>query len=349
MLVEADARLALELPNFRQYISMLMREPGIESAVYLTTENELTGTLGGRGCLTVEDREHLRDAAMEEMWESIHQLYTTVDEPMDLWQGDSVLRLIHGQGLTAPHELDSRWQRVLFPVRIADRVAAERIVAEQSGCQHRIDALTVGQTHTVVHGQIEGRESVSGLVLLDAESDRDFEMTLPFFPGLQCAPLRSDARDISAQRDQILALLNHSFLPYLHGLRQPPVLHLLAQYGGVYRVRVHYGSTLDDPAWDYELGYASSLFVEAEVGSEPAQEAYWANDLDDFLQGACDEFSPFCRQQFPVEEMRLWACLSTPLLHSEVVCKRVRKHFERASEGLCPGSWVMPLYEQDQG
>jgi len=344
VLIEADARLSLEFPNFRQYISMLMRGPGIDSAVYLTTENELTGTLGSRSCGSLEERESLRGRAAEEMWESVHQLYQPMDDPMDLWQGEHVLRLVHGQGLTAPHELDSRWQRILFPVRIADRVGAERMVAEQNGCRHRIDGLDVGQIHTVVGGRIERRESAPGLQLLDSEDSRDFDATLRFFPPLGCAPLRSEPRDVDAQRVRILELLNGSFLPYLHGLRQPPVLHLLANHGGRYRVRVHYGHTVEGPAWDYVLSYGASGFEETSASSQLVQEAYWGNDLEDFLDGRCDEFTPFCRQQFPVEEMRLWVCLATPLLHSALVLKKVNLHFERARKGLCPGSWVMEMY-----
>ena len=64
----------------------------------------------------------------------------------------------------------------------------------------------------------------------------------------------------------------------------------------------------------------------------------------DFLDGRCDEFSVFCRQQFQVEQMRLWVCMATPLLNSDIVFKRVSLHFERAREGLCPGSWVLPMY-----
>lgn len=345
VLIEADARLALELPNFRQFISMLMRGPGIESAIYLTTENELTGTMDSRGCTSTEARESVQQYALEEMWEAVNHLYTPVEDPMDLWQGQEVLRLVHGQGLTAPHELDSRWQRILFPVRVEDRVRAERIVAQKNGCRHRIDSLTVGHVHTVVTGRIEHVEPAPGLVLTDREEDRLFDASLPFFPPLVRAPLRPNERNIGTQRARILALLNETFLPYLHGLRQPPVLHLLATHGGVYRIRVHYGHTVDEDPWDYLLGYGQSGFVETQASDSEGQEAYWANDLDDFLDGRCDEFSPFCRQQFPVDQMRLWECLATPLLHSDLVFKKVSLHFERASQGLSPGSWVMAMYE----
>jgi L-ascorbate metabolism protein UlaG (beta-lactamase superfamily) len=342
VLVEADARLSLELLRFREYISLLMCGPSIDSAVYLTTENELTGTMESRNCTTLEDRETLLEVATEELLEAVSHLYTPFEDPTDLWQGERVLRLVHGQGLTAPHELDARWQRILFPVRVADRVQIERAVAEQSGCRHHIDSLTVGHTHTIVAGRIEHIEPVPWLEMLDREEDRAFDVQLPFFPALPCAPLHAGIRDVQVQRARILALLNERFLPYLHGLRQPPVLHLLAAHGGAYRIRVHYGERAGEQAWDYVLRYGERCFVEG-VASGEEQEAYWGHDLDDFLDGRCDEFSPFCRQQFPVEEMRLWVCLATPLLNSDLVSKKVRLHFERASQGLSPGSWVMEM------
>ena len=36
------------------------------------------------------------------------------------------------------------------------------------------------------------------------------------------------------------------------------------------------------------------------------------------------------------------------LLHSDLVLKKVSLHFQRASDGLCPGSWVMEMYGPDK-
>ncbi|MFT4625228.1 MAG: hypothetical protein ACI8PZ_003896 [Myxococcota bacterium] len=343
-LVEADARLSLELVRFREYITMLLRGPGITSAVYLSTENELTGTLEGRSCATTEEREELAAYATSEMLEAVEELYIQVDDPDDLWHGAHVLRLVHGQGLTAPHELDPRWQRILFPVRVEDRVRAERAAAERSGFEHHIDSLTVGCVHTIVAGRVQSREPLAGLELLDREDQRTFDPQLPFFPFLPCAPLRFDSRDVASQRARVLALLNERFLPYLHGLRRPPVLHLLASAGGSYRIRVRYGTALDAPSWDYALGFDARDFIEVAPSDDEPHEAYWANDLDDMVTGRCDEFSPFCRSQLPNMDMRLWTCLATPLLNSDIVLLRVQLHFERAAAGLTPGSFVLELY-----
>jgi len=342
VLVEADARLSLEQPEFRAYISQLLRGPHIRSAVFLTTENELDATMAARTCRTPAERQALREEGLNQLLEAVHELYSPWEDPDDLWHGTQVLRLVHGQGLAAPAELDPRWQHVLFPVRIDDRVEEERAAAQRAGFVHGIDRLTDGQVHRIVAGRVASREPVVGLTLLDDEERRVFRAELDFAPELPCAPLYDDPRDVEAQRARIQALLDERFLPYLHGLRAPPVLHLLAAYDGAYRIRVHYGS---GDAFDYVLGFDARGFVEQLATEAEPQEAYWANDLEDFLDGRCDEFSPFCRTQLPAEAMQLWSCLAMPLLHSDLVARRVALHFERAEAGLTPGSFVMPRYE----
>ncbi len=344
VLSEADANLSLEDPEFRAYISGLLTGPGVDSAVFLTTENELTGTLLTKDCRTIEDREALAEHAMDELLESVQDLYTPNDDPSDLWHCAHLLRLVHGQGLTAPHELDPRWQQILFPVRISHRVREERAAAARAGFCHQIDRLTDGAVHCITAGRVDTCTPLSGLTCLDQDDTRRFNPNLDFFPALPCAPLRADLRDRAEQHRQILALLNHQFLPYLHGSRQPPVLHLLASYGGRYAVRVHFGEVVDDTCLDYVLDYGSLGFIEAPASAEPPQETYWANDLEDFLAGHCDEFSTFCRTQFPGQEIRLQMCLAAPLLNGALVEKRVRLHFERASQGKTPAAWVLPLF-----
>jgi hypothetical protein len=282
-----------------------------------------------------------------ELQQAVRQLYAPVEDAEvaqdDVWQGEQVLRIVHGQGLGAAPELDPRWQRVLFPVQVADRVRMERAVAAELGCQHSIDALTVGSTHTIAAGRLVDVSPEPWLMLLDDEGERGFDAASDFAPVLPWAPLRRDPRDRDAQSARILAALNQRFLPHLHGLRSPPVLHLLADHGGQYRVQVHFGGALGDESRDFVLGFGGRDFVLQESdGSEP-QEAYWANDLEDFLDGRCDEFSTFGRQQFPVSAMRLWESLATPLLNSDLLAKRVQLHFERAAAGLSPGAWVREL------
>ena len=145
------------------------------------------------------------------------------------------------------------------------------------------------------------------------------------------------------KKKRIESLLNDFFVPYLHGIRQPPVLHLLSENAGEYRIHIHYGSSVESYC-TYVLSFTQPIFVEIESSQESPHEAYWANDLIDFLDGECDEFSTFCRRQLPAPYMRLWASLAIPLLNSERVKKKIERHFERAVKGENPDSWVLRFY-----
>ena len=76
---------------------------------------------------------------------------------------------------------------------------------------------------------------------------------------------------------------------------------------------------------------------------EPA-EFYWANDIDDFLDGRCDEFSTVCRRPLGGTAIRLWQCLGLPYLNNDIIEKKLRYHFERAAYGESSSDWVMEFY-----
>ena len=80
-----------------------------------------------------------------------------------------------------------------------------------------------------------------------------------------------------------------------------------------------------------------------------ADEFYWANDLEDFLDGKLDEFSIFPRKPLAGKALRLWKCLGMPFLNQDLVKKKLRMHFERAAAGLANESWVLPFYEGVRG
>ena len=66
------------------------------------------------------------------------------------------------------------------------------MVAEQSGCQHRIDRLTNGHRHTVIKGQIEQQEALPPCPV-DHEEQRTFDGQLSFFfrcPVHRCIKIR---------------------------------------------------------------------------------------------------------------------------------------------------------------
>ena len=108
---------------------------------------------------------------------------------------------------------------------------------------------------------------------------------------------------------------------------------------------MRYGESSRCTDEDYRLTFHELRFtLTAAVASEP-QEAYWANDVDDFLAGRCDEFSTFCRLPLAASAQRFWRCLGLPYLNNDSTEKKLRLHFDRAARGESSEDWVLSFYD----
>jgi L-ascorbate metabolism protein UlaG (beta-lactamase superfamily) len=341
---ESDAVLPLYDPEARSRIAELLLTPRFETAVFHTTRNEGEATMAAASARCVRDRERRVGRSLERTYEEVQGLYEPLEDlEVDLWQDERLVRLVGGQGISFPQKLGTAWNRVLFPIRIEDRVRIEREVAKQCGCRHAVEAFVPGCAHVVEGGRLQGREHSGAIELLDREDERRYDPKLPQPEPFATAPLRDEARDADAQRCRLLDCLNQRFLPHLIGARSPPVEHLLAAAGGEYRIRVRFGTTERPLDRDFRAGFERLRFEEAEAEGT-AQEFYWANDLEDFLDGRCDEFSTFCRSPLGAEAQRLWLCLGLPYLNNDLVERKLRLHCERASRGEPLEDWVLALH-----
>ncbi len=342
---EADALLPFYHPAVREELASLLSGPEIVSACMVTTRNEGGSTMSMLAASNVEDRRQRVDRCLERSYEEIDEMYALldIDGGEDLWENERLVRLIGGEGICYPQALGTDWNRVLFPICLSDRVRMENEVAQQYEHRHKVEEFVPGQIHRIHDGSLESRESCPFLKLLDREEDRAFAPALECFEDFPEAPLRDDERDSTSQAVAILNCLNQRFLPHLTGARRPPVEHLLGENGGQYRVRVRYGTTTDHRDADYAITFERLRFEESAAEGEP-DEHYWANDLEDFLEGRCDEFSTFCRRPLPAKAQRLWLTLGLPYLNNDLVEKKLRYHFERARRGESLEKWVLQFY-----
>lgn len=292
-----------------------------------------------------EDRLARVDRSIERASAEIFEIYTPMEDAEgDLWQNERLVRLVGGQGMCFPQELGAVWNRVLFPLRLEDRVELERGTATSLGCLHEVEVFAPGCVHRLEGGRLEAREPCPFLELLDREEDRHFDPELGVIDDFPVAPLADAARDPEKQRRAVLDVLNQRFLPHLIGSRSPPLEHLLGSQRGEYRIRVRYGTTRDHEDRDYRLTFDRVRFEEALAMERSPDEFYWANDLEDFLEGRCDEFSTFCRKPLGSPAQRLWNCLGLPYLNNDLIERKLRFHFERAARGESLSEWVLSFY-----
>jgi len=337
---EADALLPLYEEEVREFVAERLDDR--ESAAFLTTRNELAATMGSLSAASAGERRERIGAALEAMEQEIEAIYAPLEDGSDpLWSNDRLVRLVGGQGLAFPVEIDPEWNRVLFPIRREDRVRMERQMSSAFGLRHDVEEFVPGAVHRIEGGVLAAREPAGFLTLLDDEADRRFDPDAELFAPFPVAPLRDERR--TEQRERILTALNDRFLPWLVGSAVPPIERLLSDGGGSYRVRVRYGTTDGHEDIDYRIDFADLVFrPEAPAGSP--DEHYWANDLEDFFDGRADEFSVFTRSTLGGRSQRFWHCLGLPFLNQDLVEWKFRLHFDRAADGGTPEEWVLPFY-----
>ncbi len=350
---ESDALLPFADLEARESIAGLFAEveetDQLPTRVFLTTRNELEATMAS---LRARGEEERREAAAESAGQTLEEIEAIFapagGELVAPWDMPGIVRLVIGQGIAFPGEIDADWNRVLFPISLEDRVRFEHQVAQGHGYDLPIEALTGGEAVSVVDGIVRDI-SVDWFYAIDQESDRAFDPSIDRseddFP---IAPLFDGVRDTSSQRIRILEVLNGRFLPWWIGSRNPPVEHILAQSGGEYRIRVRYGVSEDYRVEDYIATHRSLRFCATETHEDPEQidEEYWANDLEDYLDGRADDFSTFCRRPPGGHSTRLWDCLGMPYLNDDLVERKLRLHFERASRGESGEAWVLALWNE---
>ena len=349
-IAESDAILPLYHPMGRDLVQSLLAAEDAETLCFMTTKNEGDATMAMLSATDNTDRQQQLAQSLEATTEEIQDMYTPIEDD-DFWQNDRLVRLIGGQGICYPQTLAQSkaldWNRLLFPIPLSERVAIEREAAADCLCTHTIEEAVPGQIHVLGDGCLLERQPLEGLEILDRQEQREFDGTLDLYEDFPVKPVYPGRREEDAQRRRILTCLNERFLPHLIGARQPPVEHILGQNGGEYRIRVRYGTAEESTDSDYRIRFEDLRFVETEVTTEASEEPdeyYWANDLEDFLDGRCDEFSTICRHPLPGRELRLWRCLGLPYLNNDLIEKKLRIHFERASRAESIEEWVLDRY-----
>lgn len=343
---ESDAVLPFYHPMGRFKVQELIGNLDVETFCFHCIRNEGEATMSMLASRNSEDRAERLGRSVERTYEEIHEIFAPHDElDEDLWMHERLVRFVSGQGICYPQQVDKRWNRVLFPIRREDRVRMEQEIAESYECPITIEEFEPGVTYELRAGEIVSQEAAQGVELLDAESDRQFDPALELFENFPEGPLRSEARDVESQKQRILAALNERFLPHLIGSRNPPIEHILGESGGEYRVRVRFGTTVDPEDLDYRLSFKQLVFSEAAAEGDP-DEHYWANDIEDVLDGTADEFSTFARHPLPARAQRFWLSFGLPYLNNDLIEQKLRYHFERASKGKSLEEWVLAFYKK---
>lgn len=107
-----------------------------------------------------------------------------------------------------------------------------------------------------------------------------------------------------------------------------------------YVVKIRYGNSSEYFERNYFYSFGSIRFEEEKGKHEGYNEDYWANDLEDFLEGSQELYSNFWHKLTPKKTYRVWTMLGANFINNDILYKKFSLHFKRASLGKDVDSYV---------
>lgn len=333
--VEAESRI-YELFSSKEY----------ENRVYVATRNELEALFTSYDAKEPGERKRLlkeyRKKRREEMEWEFEKHEEGIAPVPELWQLPDLHRVLIGQGLVFPPEIDPAFLDLSSPYSLAEVASDENRIAKEFGRKVKSLAPTPGQTLVVEKGKTRN-EKISWI-------KNQTNHPVRFTPDLKLQrealshPLRLPNDERSAAEGAILNALNQRFLPHwLTGLEEPAkqVLHSIPERK--YCIEVVYGEGDSEERVHYTFGFDSFAFAADPGWKKKPHEQYFASNLIDVLEGRQDVFSSTIDWTPPGTSLRFWAALGLPFLNSDLVYKKLEFHFERATKGLTVEDWFQEM------
>ncbi len=320
-------------------------EKEYESRIYIATRNELEALFLSYDAPDPVHRkrrlaEYRRKRDEEMEWE-----YLRFDEGYahypEIWQLPGVLRILVGQGIIVDPEIEGRYLALSAPFPLPEVADRERRMARKYGRRISVEAHSPGNRFNISKGSVVERTAIPYLekMVLHPVSFQN-ETDIP--PVRDVRPLDKGMRNTDLQRNKILNLINNRFLPFQLGSLEDPLTDAMLQnQDHAYRIEVVYGVPGKEQTESYLYDFGKTGF---ELSTGPAKRAaderYWANDLEDFLDGKQDLFSSSLDHFPDAIQRRLWNFMGLPYLTSDIVYNKLRFHFDNAKKGVNVSQWV---------
>lgn len=287
--------------------------------------------------------------------EIIHDFEKFADSDVPcVWSLPGLTRVLIGQGMILPPELDPDFLRLSSPFPLKEVAGLEKKTAAKFGTRLSVLAHRPGWSAEIHEGRVIGERKLSemsqpgaGFKDYSVRFDPDF-----IYPRRSLfRPVRNVSRDANTQKGKFLEMLNHRYLPALAcDIEEPLKLILQNAKNHFYAIEIRYGTADRYDSAVYGIGFGDLAFRELsreEAESIQPVETYWANDLEDHLDGTQDMFSTTLHTFEEGRNIRLWNWLGLPFLNSDLVFRKMAVHFERAARGETVADWVIPVAKEN--
>lgn len=330
-------------PENEESINMLydlFTAKNYEQALYLSTRNELPGNFKIIEAKSVEERKKIVKEYTSQRNDEIEYNYFRFEEDFiecsDIQELPYFMKAVIGQWITAPNP-EFLKLRIL---KLDEEVSLEKKAAKKYARNFPITHFEPGKTYEIKKRKFEISGNIPFLKNIEIPNP-ETNLDLELWKEETEWPLDERKGNYKAQEQKILEMLNTKFLPYRMANSEDNLKNaILNSKNHKYVVKIRYGNSSEYFERNYFYSFGSIRFEEERGKHEGYNEDYWANDLEDFLEGSQELYSNFWHKLTPKKTYRVWTMLGANFINNDILYKKFSLHFKRASLGKDVDSYV---------
>ncbi len=311
-----------------------------EQALYLSTRNELPGNFKIVEARSIEERKNILKQYLEQRIEEIEYNYFRFEEDFvecsDIQELPYFMKWVIGQWIVHPNP-EFLALRIL---KLDEEAKLEKTASKKYGRNFPITHFEPGKTYTIEWRKFEITWNIPFLKNIEMPNP-ETNLDLNAFKEDKVGPLDNRKWNFKAQEQKILEMLNNKFLPYRMANSEDNLKNaILTSKNHKYVVKIRYWNVEEYFERNYFFSFWSIKFEEERWKHEDYNEDYWANDLEDFLEGTQELYSNFWHKLNPKKTYRVWTMLWANFINNDILYKKFALHFKRASLGKDAQSFV---------
>lgn len=320
-----------------------------ETMLYISTRNELEWNFKILEMKSSKEREAFMKEHIEVRREEIAANYLRFNDYLewfiDIQELPWFMKAFVWQWIVYPTVVNPDFQKIKF-LQLPKEKELEQEVMDELWYNYPLTDFVPGKSYNVEKNKFEllwNIEYLSEVKYTCPETDLKTELYLPETEW----PVNNEKRNIKAQENIILDLLNNRFLPYRLANTEDPLKNIvLNSKNNKYVIKVKFWTLENYHERNYFYDFSVFRFEEEKWKHWDYNEDYWANDLEDFFNWRQELYSNFLHKLTKWKIYRLWTFLWSNFINNDLVYKKFKFHFKRANAWRDVDSYVLPKWDK---
>lgn len=329
------------------YIYRIFTEKKYETILYLATRNELEWNLKLLDISDISQRKKFAKEYEEIRKEEIEYSYAKFSENLvdfkDVSQLKGFMRIYIGQWICYPLEVDKSFMNLRL-MTLENNVSLDMFYSRQYQKKFFIGSFEAGKSYVIDNGKVISQRLIEYLSSLRFENPKvqlETKAERKYFRW----PMANEKRDTQQQTEIFLKLLNERFLPYRLWVSGDNLKNSMLK-SWKYTIKIKFWTQEDFVEKYFITSFWSFQFSLYDGKNIYYDEDYWANDIEDFYNGTQELYSNFHHSLEKGKSYRFWTSLWATFLNNDLVLKKFKFHFQRASEWKTADDFVLPIYKK---